>query len=460
MDTLTIEQATIAAPVADIATPVAEANRIKVVDMLRGVALLGILLMNIPYFALPDYFSEAFSNSPGTLNFWVNAVITIFFEGKMRALFGMLFGAGVLLFVMKKEQTGKPVHGLFYRRMFWLVLFGLFHAHVILWMGDILYLYGVCGMLVYLFRNMKPKYLVLGVPLVAVLGFVAGTLFYQDIRAKRIAYVEAVKAQSQNQTLTAEQTKALTTWREIELTMIPNREDAKKNTEKMKSGYSTVASRVRPLAFEGQTKFLPMEIPDSLALMLLGLALFKWGFLTGQWSKQDYWKVVKIGYGVGLPLVIYSFYYSFQHFSTLEANLARMEQVAINWVGLIYPFQRIALVMAHAAALILLYQSGVLQNLFHRLAAVGQMAFTNYIMHSVICTLFFFGYGLNYFGRLEFYQIYFVALAIWVVQLLLSPVWLRSYVFGPLEWLWRSLTYWRLQPMRRKASPTMELANQ
>jgi catechol 2,3-dioxygenase-like lactoylglutathione lyase family enzyme len=220
-------------------------------------------------------------------------VITVFFEGKMRALFGMLFGAGVLLFVMKKEQTGKPLHGLFYRRMFWLVLFGLFHAHVILWMGDILYLYGVCGMLVYLFRNMKPKYLVWGVPLVAVLGFVAGTLFYQDIRAKRIAYVEAVKAQSQNQTLTEAQTKALATWREIELTMIPNHEDAKKNTEKMKSGYSTVASRVRPLAFEGQTKFLPLAIPDSLALMLLGLALFKWGFLTGAWSKQDYWKVAK-----------------------------------------------------------------------------------------------------------------------------------------------------------------------
>lgn len=446
MDTVTVEHAT----EATVAAPVAETDRIKTLDMLRGVALLGILLMNIPGFSMPDYSFEAFRNSPATLNFWVNAVITVFFEGKMRALFGMLFGAGVLLFVMKKEQTGQPVHGLFYRRMFWLVLFGLFHAHVILWIGDILYLYGVCGMLVYLFRNMKPKYLVLGVPLVAVIGFVAGTLFYQNIRAKRIAYVEAVTAQQQNQTLTDAQNNALATWREIELTMIPNREDAKKNTEKMKSGYSTVASYLRPLAFDGQTKFLPMEIPDSLALMLLGLALFKWGFFTGNWSKQDYWKVVKIGYGVGLPLVIYSFYYGFKNYSTLEANLARMEQVAINWVGLIYPFQRICLVMAHAAALILLYQSGVLQNLFRRLAAVGQMAFTNYIMHSVICTLFFFGYGLNFYGRLEFYQIYYVVLAIWVLQLLLSPVWLRAYWFGPLEWLWRSLTYWRLQPMRRR----------
>ena len=183
--------------------------------------------------------------------------------------------------------------------------------------------------------------------------------------------------------------------------------------------------------------------------MLLGLALFKWGFLTGSWSNTDYWKVVKIGYGIGLPLVIYSMYYSFIHFSTLEANLARMEKVAINWVDLIYPFQRILLVMAHAAALILLYKSGKIQGLFSRLAAVGQMAFTNYISHSVICTLFFFGYGLNYYAELEYYQIYFVALAIWIFQLIISPIWLKYYRFGPLEWLWRSLTYWKVQPFKR-----------
>lgn len=147
--------------------------------------------------------------------------------------------------------------------------------------------------------------------------------------------------------------------------------------------------------------------------------------------------------------MIYSFYYGFLNFSTLEANLERMERVPINWVGLIYPFQRILLVMAHAATLILLYKSGKIQGLFRRLEAVGQMAFTNYIMHSVICTLFFFGYGLNYFAELEFYQIFYLAFAIWVLQLIVSPIWLRYFYFGPLEWLWRSLTYWRIQPFMR-----------
>jgi uncharacterized protein len=220
----------------------------------------------------------------------VRAVITVFFEGKMRALFGMVFGAGVLLFLMKKEQLGTPVAGLFYRRMLWLVVFGLIHAHLILWIGDILYLYGVCGMLLFLCRKLKPIYLVMAVPLVAIVDFTGGTWFYQNIRAARLNYVEATKAQAQHLTLTDAQTNALNDWRRIEKTLIPNREDAKENTRKMKSDYKTVASYLRPLAWEWQTKYLAISVWDSLALMMLGLALFKWGFLTGNWSRPDYWK--------------------------------------------------------------------------------------------------------------------------------------------------------------------------
>src|SRR5262245_35807711 len=199
-------------PATTRAAPVADAQRVRLLDALRGVALLGILLMNIPGFAMPNYFSESFRNDPTTVNFWLNAVITVFFEGKMRALFGMVFGAGVLLFVSKKEQTGKPVTGLFYRRMFWLIVLGLIHAHLILWIGDILYLYGFCGMLVYLFRNVRPAYLVLGVPLVAVVDFSASALVYQYIRAARIAYVDASQAASEGRDLTAAQTEALARW--------------------------------------------------------------------------------------------------------------------------------------------------------------------------------------------------------------------------------------------------------
>src|SRR5438874_463205 len=319
-------------PVPTRPAPVAEAQRVRLVDALRGVALLGILLMNIPGFAMPSYFSESFRSDPTNVNFWVSAVISVFFEGKMRALFGMVFGAGVLLFVSKKEQTGRPVTGLFYRRMFWLIIFGLIHAHLILWIGDILYLYGFCGMIVYLFRNVKPAYLVLGVPLVAGIDFTAGTLFYRHIRADRIAYMDATKAQSDGRTLTPAQTEALTTWRNIELSMMPNREDAKENTRKMKSDYATVANYIRPLAFKFQTVFLPIMIWDSLALMLLGLALYRWGFLAGHWADGDYGKLLAVGYGIGLPLVCYSFYHDYRAHPNLEVSLSRMEAVPVEWV--------------------------------------------------------------------------------------------------------------------------------
>jgi uncharacterized protein len=158
-----------------------------------------------------------------------------------------------------------------------------------------------------------------------------------------------------------------------------------------------------------------------------------------------------IGYGIGLPLVIDSYYHDARYHPTIEASLLRMEMVPIEWTRLIYPFQRILLVMAHVSAIILLYRSRYAQGLFRRLEAVGQMAFTNYIMQSIICTFLFFGYGLNYYAELEFYQLYFIVVAIWALQLLVSPLWLRFFFYGPLEWVWRSLTYWHLQPLRRSS---------
>jgi uncharacterized protein len=434
--------------------PVTEAERLKLIDALRGVAVMGILIVNIPSFSMPDYFSESFRSNPRTLNFWLSAVIEIFIEGKMRAMFGMLFGAGVVLFVTKGEKAGKSVTGLFYRRMFWLVVFGLIHSHLILWIGDILYLYGLCGMLIYLVRNVKSSYLCLGIPLVGLLSFGSGVIVYTYVRSLRLDYVDAkrAEAEAENVQLSEKQSKALANWREIEEKFIPNRDDARENTRKMKSNYSTVAARLRPMAFDFQTKFILFEIWDSIALMLLGIALYRRGYLQGNWSNQSYLNMMLFGYGIGLPLVTFSFYQGFLHHPNLEATLARMEQVPVDWVGLIYPFQRILLVLAHSSAIILLDKANVAPQLFRGLTAVGRMAFTNYIMQSVICTLFFFGYGLSFFAELDFYQIYFVVLAIWTLQLFLSPLWLTYFQFGPLEWLWRSLTYLNVQPLTRTAA--------
>ncbi len=432
--------------------PAVLTDRIDIIDIIRGVALLGILILNIPFFAMPDYFTEPWAQDTSNVNFWTHSVNIIFFEGKMRALFSMVFGAGIVLFTSKKEKTGKPVTWLFYKRMIWLTLFGLAHAHLILWLGDILYFYGLIGMLAFLFRKMKPKYLAMGVPIVAIIGFVANTLFMQDIRSKYLEYKAANTLQEQGKALNDSQIGAIETWNEIQRQYIPNTEGVAENTALMKGSYSEVASFVRPKALDGQFKFLIFSIWDMLALMMLGIALFKWGFLTMKWTEKQYKKTIWIGYGIGLPLVIFSFIYNTIHFPNVEAGLKYIEEHSINWVPLIYDFQRILIMMAHVSVVILIYQKGYLIKLMTSLRAVGQLAFTNYVMHSVICTLVFFGYGLNQFGEWEYYQLYFLVLGIWVFQMIISPIWLKRYLFGPLEWLWRSLTYGHLQPFRRKKS--------
>jgi uncharacterized protein len=430
--------------------PAVLVNRIDIIDIIRGVALLGILLLNIPYFAMEDYFSEAWSQDTGNVNFWVNAINTIFFEGKMRALFSMVFGAGILLFTMNKEKAGKSPTWLFYKRMIWLALFGLAHAHLLLWIGDILYFYGVIGMIAFLFRKMKPKYLAMGVPIVAIIGFIANTLFMQDIRAKYLEYKEVMALQESGKAMGEKETAAIAAWEEVQKEFIPDEKGVKVNTALMRGSYADVASYVRPKAADGQFKYLVFSIWDMLALMLLGIALYKWGFLTLAWTDAQYLKTVWIGYGIGLPLVTFAFIHDTIHFPNVEASLAYMETHPINWVALIYDFQRILIMMAHVALVMLLYRKGYFSQIMKSLRAVGQMAFTNYIMHTVICSFVFFGYGLGQYGKWEYYQLFFLVAAIWVFQLIVSPIWLRRYLFGPLEWLWRSLTYGKLQPFMRK----------
>jgi uncharacterized protein len=432
------------------AAPVAESERIEIVDVVRGVALLGILLMNIPFFAMPERFTEPWRADTHSPNFWVFAVNTIFFEGKMRALFSAVFGAGIVLFTVGKERTGRSATGLFYRRMFWLTVFGLVHAHLLLWLGDILYFYGLVGMLAFLLRRVAPRWLALGVPLVAIVGFVANTMFYQNLREKRLAWREAVTAQAAGRPLTPKQDSALVAWRAVETEFIPDRAAIAQHTAQMKGSYGQVASYVRKRAADGEFRYLALAIWDMLALMVLGIALYRWGFLTLQWSNGAYVRTAVIGYAVGLTAVTYSFVHNVRAHPNLAAMLADMERTPIQWTGALYDVQRIALMMAHVSVIMLAFRAGWLRGLFARLRAVGQMAFTNYILHTVICSLVFFGYGLNRFGEWQYYQLYYLVAAIWVLQLVVSPLWLRTFQFGPLEWVWRALTYGARPPFLRR----------
>jgi uncharacterized protein len=116
---------------------------------------------------------------------------------------------------------------------------------------------------------------------------------------------------------------------------------------------------------------------------------------------------------------------------------------------MLYDLKRVFLSLGHASLILLAFRSGIMPWLMKGLANVGQLAFTNYLMQSIICTLFFYGYGLSYYNKLSLHQLYYVVISVWVFQIIFSAIWLRYFRFGPFEWLWRSLTYWKMQPMKK-----------
>ena len=176
--------------------------------------------------------------------------------------------------------------------------------------------------------------------------------------------------------------------------------------------------------------------------MLIGMALFKLGVLQGERSSGFYARLALAGYAIGIPVNALSTYGMFA---------SNFDIVATMFWNSPYQIGRVSVALGHASVLILLVKSMRMRWLTDRLAAVGQMAFSNYISHSIIYALVFYAPGLRMMGQLQRYQLYYVVLGIWILNLVWSPIWLRHFRFGPLEWCWRSLTYWKRQPMRRRS---------
>jgi uncharacterized protein len=190
--------------------------------------------------------------------------------------------------------------------------------------------------------------------------------------------------------------------------------------------------------------FFPVYFPPNIdvwALMLVGMALFKLGVLQGERSPGFYVRLAAAGYALGVPLNTLSTY------GMLSSNY---DIVATIFWNAPYQIGRLSVALAHASVLILLVKSGSMRWLTDRLAAVGQMAFSNYISHSIVYALVFYAPGFRLFGQLQRYELYYAVAALWIFSLAWSPIWLRHFRFGPLEWCWRSLTYWQRQPMRRQ----------
>ncbi len=400
--------------------PTKKKSRIKSLDILRGFALLGILLMNIQSFSMPEaaYLNPmAYGNMTGA-NQWVWVFSHIFADQKFMTIFSVLFGAGILLFSENAEAKRGRSAGLHYRRTIWLLIIGLIHAHLI-WHGDILVAYAICSSIVFLFRKMKPaKLFVIGLLVIAV-----HTLLYS---------IPAVTISNWPQDAIAE---AMASWNPTSV-QINNEIDAFTGTYKQQ-----LHKRSEIALFMETGVLLMIFLWRAGGLMLVGMALYKWGILSAEKSSGFYMKGWLISWLIGLPIVIYGIIQNYSHNWALEYSMFGGSQYNY-WGSLLVSFGFICLIM-------IIVKSTNFMWIKARLAAVGQMALSNYLTQSVICVFIFYGIGFGFFASVERMGQFLIVLGIWLVQLMWSKPWLDKYLFGPFEWVWRSLTYWSIQPFRK-----------
>lgn len=423
-------------------SPISRTERIEIIDLLRGCAILGILVINIMGFSMTEKAMEIPTAGGGHsgINLIVWSVGHLLFFQKFLSLFSMLFGAGMILMWRRIESTGRKFAPIYYRRLGWLLLFGILHAYF-LWWGDILFYYAVCGLAIYPLRKLSAPTLIVS----GFLIFMVTALLYIGI-GFGIGILKgdadsAALAKEAGQELTSDQETQLSIWESISAEISPTPETIAKEVEVYRSGYWSIFTKrfVNVLIMQtiGLAIFAGWQI---LGMMLIGMGLFKSGFLTGLRSSRYYLVTMLIGYGIGIPLTgifLEKFIASGFALDVLFGDTALTNRLGI-----------IAIALGHISLIMLFYKSNLFGWLRNSLIAVGRMALTNYLTHTIVFIFIFYGFGLGLFGQVDrLGQIWFV-FAMWAAQLVISPIWMKRFRFGPVEWLWRTLTYSKKQPMR------------
>ena len=384
-------------------------NRIHSLDLIRGFAVLGILIMNITNFSHVNvaYMNPTIGAGLEGYNQYFHAFNYIFADTRFMSIFSILFGAGVVLFTNNAILKGKRAGVLHFKRMFWLLLFGIVHAYLI-WEGDILVTYAICGCLIFLLRKKTIRALLI----------ISIILFIVPLTFNLMTYYGL-------------------TMDELESTFAffhPSSEQITKEIKIMQGSFLEQMPIRLENAIEFQTfVFLIETFWRTTSLMLLGMILYRKGVLSADKSISYYNKMILIGFGIGLIVSLtglnqsYDSEWSGAYVMSIGANYKIISGLfmAIGYIGLV----------------IWCFKKGIFKKLQNRLQATGRMAFTNYIGMSIICTLIFNGHGLGLYGTLDRLQQFLIVVAIWVLILIVSPLVLKKYRFGPLEWLWRKLTY-------------------
>ena len=419
-----------------------EINRIESLDVLRGFALLGILLLNILGFGLVSaaFLDPGIYLSPiGGIDYAVWAFVELSSEGAMRTLFSILFGAGVVLFVTGSTAKSGWLH---YRRNFWLLVFGLINIYIFLWPGDILVTYALSSFVLWFIRNWKARNLLILATFLILIGSLQNFALKSSLEIARDA-AEGMKISiSKGEEVSEETATWAQVWIEHENDYQTERDNIPNEIKNKTSSYASAYEYNLEKANETIYFLIPFFLfLDALMMMVVGMALFKLGILDGGREIGFYIKMMCIGFLIGLSINTYE---------VLLMTNSNMGIIETNgYLRFTYHFGRLFIALGYLGLIIVLIKLRKFSSLKFRLACVGRMALTNYLMHSVIALFIFSGAGLGLLGKFSWSQLYLVVALIWALQLYISPLWLKYFYFGPIEWLWRLLTYLEIPKMLR-----------
>ena len=416
--------------------------RIDALDALRGLAVLGIFAVNIIGFSMPSvaFYNPLAFGGDGLVNYGLFSFMEVFVEGSMRGLFSMMFGAGVLLFTARAVYPDGPIRiaDLYYRRTLWLLVFGLVHGFVLMMPGDILLIYAFAGLALFPFRILSPR------KLVAIAAVVLAVLFISDLQSElsetqtgRLA--EQIDArESAGEVISDEEQEILDEWR-YEILPPGQNELEEMIADRTAGPVMAYKTAVQDTMDNNSAMGLATWTIDAFMMMLLGMAFYKWRIMTAERSLKFYLTLTAVAYALGLSIRIWMVW------SRWDADFSPM-----LWAPWAFSQPaRIIMTVGHIGLFFSLWKICSSTLPMRALTAAGRMALSNYIGQTIIANLIFSGVGLGLYGAVDRAQMYSIMIFVWIAQLAFSMWWLSRYRFGPLEWVWRSLTYGNRQNLRQ-----------
>lgn len=449
------------------------AHRILFLDVLRGIAVLAGLLVSIwVYGGFSKNMQFNLLLHPSGGNYRLYATIVLLLEGKMRTLIALIFGAGIVVMLHRKNSlTRESMYDLLVRRQMWLIIFGLVNALIFFATEEVLFHLGIMGLLTFVFARMSTRGLFIAA-LVTTLIY-CGKIYWryaEDHTAynKYVAVVavekkfkaDSAKAASKNtiaglkdstaqkkDTLTRQQKEDKGAWEGIVNNL---KYDPKKDDEEVKTmrgnSYGEIWDHLLGSTQWREAKWTYTSgIWDFAAAIFLGMALFKTSFFSLGFRVRKYIAIGLLCVGAGLLLGWFRIYFNNATLLNYEKYIGK-HMVPYNFF---FPFEKLLLAAGYAALVMALLRVKLLEGLWSILSDVGKMALTNYLAQGLFITLFFDGFGMTWYGKLAQYQLYFLVAETWLVQCVFSVFWLRRFTYGPFEWLLRCLTYKKWLPIRR-----------